>query len=153
VLKLTSANPLWGAPLGGTPIHGELLKLGIEISERLVLGIIRRSNPKSPSQTWKTFIKNHMADTVAVDILMEQFVGRRQRADFRRGSSLGKLGHIIEITKPDKKPDWIDQARFDELPNTIVVRECKAEGKVMVTTIMDAKTYSKHSLYSLYKQR
>ncbi|MFT7547900.1 MAG: putative transposase [Candidatus Azotimanducaceae bacterium] len=33
-------------------------------------GIIMRSNPKPPSQTWKTFIKNHMADMVAVYFLM-----------------------------------------------------------------------------------
>ena len=38
VLKLSSANPLWGAPR----IHGELLKLGIEISERSVSGIVKR---------------------------------------------------------------------------------------------------------------
>lgn len=66
VLKLSSANPLWGAPR----VHGELLKLGIEISERSVSGIIRRSNPKPRSQTWKTFINNHMTDTVAVDFLV-----------------------------------------------------------------------------------
>jgi putative transposase len=69
VLKLSSANPLWGAPLGGPPIHGELLKLGIDISERSVSGIIRRNYPKPPSLTWKTFIKNHMPDRVAVDFL------------------------------------------------------------------------------------
>jgi hypothetical protein len=66
VLKLSKANPLWGAPR----IHGELLKLGIEISERSVSGIIRRNNPKPPSETWKTFIKNHMPDMVAVDFLV-----------------------------------------------------------------------------------
>jgi hypothetical protein len=70
VLKLSSANPLWGAHLGGPPIHGELLKLGIEISDRSVSGIIGRNNPKPPSQTWKTFIKNHMMDMVAVDFLV-----------------------------------------------------------------------------------
>ncbi len=66
VLKLSAANPLWGAPR----IHGELLKLGIEISERSVSGIIRGNNPKPPSQTWKTFIKNHLTDMVAVDFLV-----------------------------------------------------------------------------------
>ena len=66
VLKLSTANPLWGAPR----IHGELIKLGIEISERSVSGIIRRNNPKPSSQTWKTFIKNHMPDIVAVDFLV-----------------------------------------------------------------------------------
>ena len=53
VLKLSLANPLWGAPR----IHGELWNLGIEISERSVSGIIRRDSPKAPSQTWKTFVK------------------------------------------------------------------------------------------------
>ena len=66
VLKLSAANPLWGAPR----IHGELLKLGIEISERSVSGIICRNNPKPSSQTWKTFIMNHMSDMVAVDFLV-----------------------------------------------------------------------------------
>ena len=59
-----------GCSPGRPPIHGELLKLGIEISERSVSGIIKRNNPKSPSQTWKTFIKNHMTDMVAVDFLV-----------------------------------------------------------------------------------
>jgi putative transposase len=66
LLRLTSANPLWGAPR----IHGELLKLGIDLSERSVSRIIKRSNPKPPSQGWKTFIKNHMMDMVAVDFLV-----------------------------------------------------------------------------------
>jgi putative transposase len=66
VLKMAKANHLWGAP----KIHGELLKLGIEISERTVSGLISRHILKSPSQTWKTFIKNHMTDMVAVDFLV-----------------------------------------------------------------------------------
>jgi putative transposase len=39
----------------------------MEISERSVSGITRRNSPKPPSQTWKTFIENHMPDMVAVD--------------------------------------------------------------------------------------
>ena len=63
---MAKANHLWGAP----KIHGELLKLGIEISERTVSGLISRHILKPPSQTWKTFIKNHMTDMVAVDFLV-----------------------------------------------------------------------------------
>ena len=62
VLKMANANPLWGAPR----IHGELLKLGIEISERTVSTLIQRKDPKPPSQTWKTFLKNHVGK-VSVD--------------------------------------------------------------------------------------
>ncbi len=66
VIKMTNANPLWGAP----KIHGELLKLGIEISERTVSSLLGRRPRKPPSQTWRTFINNHMKDMVAVDFLV-----------------------------------------------------------------------------------
>ena len=66
VFKMTDANPTWGAP----KIHGELLMLGIDISEHSVSGLLSRRNPKPPSQTWKTFIKNHMTEMVAVDFLV-----------------------------------------------------------------------------------
>jgi len=61
------------------------------------------------------------------------------------------LDHIIKITKPDQKPDWIDQARFDELPDTVSIREFRTKGKIMVTTMKDVKTYSKKSLYLCIK--
>jgi hypothetical protein len=55
-------NPLWGAPR----IHGELLKLGIEITEPTVAKYMpRRSKP--PSQTWRTFLENHMKSMISVD--------------------------------------------------------------------------------------
>ena len=66
VLKMANANPLWGAP----KIHGELLKLGLVVSERTVSGLLRRHKRKPPSQTWRTFIKNHMPDMVGVDFLV-----------------------------------------------------------------------------------
>jgi len=66
VFKMAKANPLWGAP----KIHGELLKLGIEISERTVSSLIQHLRRKPPSQTWRTFIKNHMAEMVAIDFLV-----------------------------------------------------------------------------------
>ena len=61
--KLTSADrPLWGAP----KIHGELLKLGIDIGETSVSkSMIRRRRP--PSQTWKTFLTNHIDSMVSID--------------------------------------------------------------------------------------
>jgi len=61
---MAKANPLWGAPR----MHGELMKLGIEIHERTVSKIIRKfRNSKPPSQTWRTFLKNHMFNTFAID--------------------------------------------------------------------------------------
>jgi transposase InsO family protein len=59
------ANPLWGAPR----IHGELLKLGLDISQRTVARLMPR-RPKPPSQTWRTFLQNHLADLVSVDFFV-----------------------------------------------------------------------------------
>ena len=57
------ANPLWGAPR----IHGELLKLGIHVAERTVSRLIpKRRTP--PSQTWRTFLTNHVRDLVSIDL-------------------------------------------------------------------------------------
>ena len=57
------ANPLWGAPR----IHGELLKLGINISERTVSSLMPKHPRKPSSQTWRAFLKNHMTNTVSID--------------------------------------------------------------------------------------
>jgi putative transposase len=65
VRKMAVMNPLWGAPR----IHGELTKLGIEVAERTVSRLIpKRQVP--PSQTWRTFLTNHVRDLVAVDFFM-----------------------------------------------------------------------------------
>jgi putative transposase len=60
--KMVSANPLWGAPR----IHGELRKLGIEVSERTVSRLVRRRQ-RPPSQTWRTFLTNHFSALVSMD--------------------------------------------------------------------------------------
>src|SRR5580658_6757811 len=55
IRTMSRANPLWGAPR----IHGELLKLGIDIGETSVSKYMVRRR-KSPSQTWRTFLDNHI---------------------------------------------------------------------------------------------
>jgi hypothetical protein len=55
-------NPGWGAPR----IHGELLKLGIDIGESSVSKYMVRSR-RPPSQTWRTFLENHAQQLVSID--------------------------------------------------------------------------------------
>lgn len=62
IRTMSRDNPLWGAPR----IHGELLKLGIEISQTAVSKYMVRHR-KPPSQSWRTFLKNHAKDIVSVD--------------------------------------------------------------------------------------
>src|SRR5438445_1336596 len=62
VMKIAAANPLWGAPR----LHGELGKLGIAVSERTVSRLVRR--PHRPrSQTWRTFLTNHVPALGSMD--------------------------------------------------------------------------------------
>src|SRR5437773_550593 len=62
VTRMAAANPLWGAPR----IHGELLRLGIDVSERTVSRLMPKRRPL-PSQTWRTFLANHVRDLVSLD--------------------------------------------------------------------------------------
>jgi putative transposase len=62
IRTMGNANPLWGAPR----IHGELLKLGLEVSERTVSRLMPKRD-KEPSQSWKTFLSNHVGQLVSID--------------------------------------------------------------------------------------
>jgi transposase InsO family protein len=65
IRTLSRENPLWGAPR----IHGELLKLGINIGQTSV-GKYMVQLRKPPSQTWRTFLDNHLKTLVSVDFFV-----------------------------------------------------------------------------------
>jgi len=65
IRKMSLANPRWGAPR----IHGELLKIGIAVSQATVAKYMVRHR-KPPSQTWRTFLKNHAKDLVSADFFV-----------------------------------------------------------------------------------
>ena len=62
VERMVAANPLWRAPR----LHGELKMLGIAVSERTVSRMLRTLR-RPPSQTWKTFLHNHVGQLVSID--------------------------------------------------------------------------------------
>jgi transposase InsO family protein len=82
IRQMSLANPLWGAPR----IHGELLKLGIEVSQATV-GRYMPWRPKVPSPTWRAFLHSHRHDIVAVDMFVVA------AATFRLLYALVVLGH------------------------------------------------------------
>ena len=82
IRQMSLANPLWGAPR----IHGELLKLGIEVSQATV-GRYLRCRPKAPSPTWRSFLHNHVTDIAAIDMFVVA------TATFRILYALIVLGH------------------------------------------------------------
>jgi len=62
IRRMCRENPSWGAPR----VHGELLKLGIDIGETSVSKYMVRCR-KPPSQTWRTFLQNHLQQLVSID--------------------------------------------------------------------------------------
>ena len=72
IRKMSLANPLWGAPR----IHGELLKLGIELSQATVAKYMERHR-KPPSPTWRTFLDSHLKQLVATDFFVVPTVNFR----------------------------------------------------------------------------
>jgi transposase InsO family protein len=70
IRRMSQENPLWGAPR----IHGELLKLGFAVSQSTVARYMaRKSNP--PSQSWRTFVRNHAPQIAAMDLFVVPTIG------------------------------------------------------------------------------
>ena len=65
IRTMAQANSRWGAPR----IHGELLKLGINVSKATVAKYLGHRRPP-PSQSWRTFLRNHMGQIVAADFFV-----------------------------------------------------------------------------------
>ncbi|MSO94085.1 MAG: transposase [Rhodospirillales bacterium] len=65
IREMSLANPLWGAPR----IHGELLKLGIDVGQTTVAKyMVRHRRP--PSQGWQTFLRNHADGIASIDLFV-----------------------------------------------------------------------------------
>jgi hypothetical protein len=70
IRRMTIENLLWGAPR----IHGELLKLGFSVAQSTVATyMVRRRG--SPSQGWRTFLRNHAPDIAAMDLFVVPTIG------------------------------------------------------------------------------
>ena len=99
---MASANPLWGAPR----VHGELLKLGIEVSERTVSRLMPKKR-NGPSQTWKTFSTNHVGQLVSVDFFTVPTLQLRVLFVFVLAGALAKKNygeHRFRVSNRVKPP-------------------------------------------------
>jgi transposase InsO family protein len=82
IREMSLANPLWGAPR----IHGELLKLGINVGQTSVAKYMARRR-RPPSQGWKTFLLNHADGIASIDLFVVPTIS------FRMLYGLLVLGH------------------------------------------------------------
>jgi putative transposase len=96
---------------------------------------------------------------LGVDVVFHQH--QRRKTDYRRGKSLGDQDHLVTWSKPSR-PDWMDEATYNQFPDEIVIRELTVKVKIpgfrtlkvtLVTTLTNAKSYSKQALGDLYRQR
>jgi hypothetical protein len=76
IQRLAEENRLWGAPR----IHGELLKLGLVVSERTVSRYLREC-PRRPSQTWRTFFANHLGQFTLISPVMSPYLSGHDVVD------------------------------------------------------------------------
>jgi transposase InsO family protein len=122
IREMSLANRLWGAPR----IHGELLKVGIEVAQSTVAKYMAKSG-RGRSQTWKAFLHNHSTGIGAMDFLIVPTVGFRLlfvlvilRHERRRLISLSVTDHptaewiarqITEAFPWDKAPDFLIRDR------------------------------------------
>jgi putative transposase len=65
IKQMANENPKWGAPR----IHGELQKLGFDISESTVQRYMPKKGKRNNGQNWKTFLKNHSKEIISIDFL------------------------------------------------------------------------------------
>jgi transposase InsO family protein len=111
IRRMSLENPLWGTPR----VHGELLKLGIEIAQSTVAKYMARRRPGRSRQTWKTFLRNHAAGIGAMDFLVVPTINFRLlsvlvilRHERRRPISLSVTDHPTA--------EWIAQQITEAFP-------------------------------------
>ncbi len=138
IREMSLANPLWGAPR----IHGELLKLGIDVGQTTVAKYMARSR-RPPSQGWKTFLQNHAEGIASIDLFVVPTVSFRLlygflmlRHDRRQILSLGVTAHptaewiarqITEACGWDRAPRYIVRDR-DGVYGGVFIRRLRAMG-------------------------
>jgi transposase InsO family protein len=108
--EMSLANRLWGAPR----IHGELLKLGIEIAESTVAKYMGRRD-RRPGQSWRTFLRNHADGIAAIDLLVVPTIG------FRLLYCLVIMGHgrrnlVHHAITAHPTAEWIAQQIVEAFP-------------------------------------
>src|SRR5712692_9065869 len=129
IRDMSLANPLWGAPR----IHGELLKLGIDVGQTSVAKYMARRR-RPPSQGWTTFLRNHADGIAAMDLFVVPTISFRLlygllilRHDRRQILWLGATAHPTA--------EWIarqltEACGWERAPEYLIYDRDRAYGEV-----------------------
>jgi transposase InsO family protein len=154
---MSLANPLWGAPR----IHGELLKLGIEIGQTSVARYMSRRR-RPPSQGWKTFLRNHADGIAAMDLFVVPTISFRLlygllilRHDRRRILWMGVTAHP---TAEWIARQFVEACGWEQVPKYILRDRDRAYGeafarRVRAMGIRDRPTSPRSPWQNAYAER
>lgn len=87
-----------------------------------------------------------------IDGVFEQYGSRRRTSKNYRTTQLGPKDHLLTLSRP-KKPSWMTQEAYEEMPENLLVRECQTGGKTIVTTMLSRKEATRTELKALYQKR
>jgi hypothetical protein len=90
---------------------------------------------------------------LGVDMVFEQLGARKSTIDFNQGECLGINDHLIQLTKPKRRPEWMTEEEYNQYPDSLPIREVKVAGKVLITNLISPVDTAKADLKSLYKKR
>lgn len=85
-----------------------------------------------------------------VDLITRQH--QRRITDFRRGRRLGRRDHLVDWIRP-QRPAWMDAETYASMPERLSMRETEIGGRILVTTLTDARTASATDIDALYDRR
>lgn len=85
-----------------------------------------------------------------VDLVTRQH--QQRITDMRRGKRLGKRDRLVDWVRP-RRPDWMDRATYARMPEHLPMRQTEVGGRVLVSTLTDARSTSAQELDALYKLR
>jgi len=129
IREISRANPLWGAPR----IHGELLKLGIDVSQSTVAKYMSRTR-RPPSQSWRTFLYNHAEAIASIDLFVVPTISLRMLLGFvvlHHGRR--QLVHVGVTAHPTA--EWLSRQiseaiPWDRAPRHLIRDRDKAFGEI-----------------------
>ena len=85
-----------------------------------------------------------------IDLVTRQH--QRRITDFRRGRRLGRRDHLVDWIRP-QRPAWMDVETYETMPERLAMRETEIGGRILVTTLADAKTVTAQDIDALYGRR
>lgn len=97
-----------------------------------------------------TYFTVAMLKACGVDIVTRQH--QRRLTDFEQGERLGHKDHLVNWYRP-QRPSWMDEATYARMPEHLTLRETEVAGRILVSTLTDARAVTPLDLDALYDQR